>query len=731
MKLRCALLLPALLLLLVSPALSQTIQERIDAIFARPALAGNVWTGYAVSEDGDLVHYSHLPDTPRIPASNAKITTTSAAYELLGPDYAFESRVYANGTITGGVLNGDLNLVVEHDPTWATTYFSNARTPLNHIATRVKTVAGITAVTGVVRVYGASVYAHSSTGSLASTSQANHNASSAAAFRDALIANGVAVSGGSFGNTGFSPPGTLVYTHKSSDVGGYNLNLLLRPLNKISINPAADMISRHLGYKMNGKNPSFDTYAAGRAVIEAWMADNKPFDSTGFAQADGSGLSYNNRQTARMMVGLFRYMRENNPNFEASYAIACTDGTLGSRLCGTDTTGRVHGKTGSLNVTIALSGYVRNRHNNERVYFSFQHNNNNGIDQPATRQALDDAVRVLAGSDVPTFHLPGQPILYNVRPAGNPPRVVVQWTAGQDAQGHRIYRSMDGGPFVQVATTTTAPHVYLDTVPLNAICAYRVAAYNDDGEGPASSALIARAVESGPLVLLARGTGENDPTAATPLPTSMTALLDALGDEYGLEMAPVDRIESGSVDLTRYAAILWYFEHTAPETHLLTANQRTQLSAYLNGGGALMISGSKLATNMDPAFGGDAASGEFLHEVLKHEAYLPDAGVNFMNSAVTTIFEDISFSNFGGCNTAQFPLDRIMATSGGVRELVYQPTPGESAAAVSYKGDYRLVVFPAPLECLAPDERPGQYMERILQFLIPPPPGLGDTFAIH
>src|SRR5690606_5831029 len=111
------------------------------------ALAGNVWTGYAVSEDGDLVHYSHLPDTPRIPASNAKITTTSAAYELLGPDYAFESRVYANGTITGGVLNGDLNLVVEHDPTWSTRYFSSARAPLNHIATRVRTVAGITAVT--------------------------------------------------------------------------------------------------------------------------------------------------------------------------------------------------------------------------------------------------------------------------------------------------------------------------------------------------------------------------------------------------------------------------------------------------------------------------------------------------------------------------------------------------------------------------------------------------------
>ena len=54
-----------------------------------------------------------------VPASVAKVATTVAALEMLGPDYRFETRVYVNGrkaTTNNGVLPGDLYLVGGGDP---------------------------------------------------------------------------------------------------------------------------------------------------------------------------------------------------------------------------------------------------------------------------------------------------------------------------------------------------------------------------------------------------------------------------------------------------------------------------------------------------------------------------------------------------------------------------------------------------------------------------------------
>jgi D-alanyl-D-alanine carboxypeptidase/D-alanyl-D-alanine-endopeptidase (penicillin-binding protein 4) len=50
------------------------------------------------------------------PASNMKILTSAAGLFFLGPDYNFETTLYYNGEIDGGVLNGDLYVVGGFDP---------------------------------------------------------------------------------------------------------------------------------------------------------------------------------------------------------------------------------------------------------------------------------------------------------------------------------------------------------------------------------------------------------------------------------------------------------------------------------------------------------------------------------------------------------------------------------------------------------------------------------------
>ena len=55
-------------------------------------------------------------NVPRNPASVIKLVTTLSALEILGPDYQWHTRYWADGTISNGVLTGDLVLQGGGDP---------------------------------------------------------------------------------------------------------------------------------------------------------------------------------------------------------------------------------------------------------------------------------------------------------------------------------------------------------------------------------------------------------------------------------------------------------------------------------------------------------------------------------------------------------------------------------------------------------------------------------------
>ncbi len=61
--------------------------------------------------------YTYDADELRIPASNTKLFTTSAALAELGPGYVFETPLLARGRVEGGVLHGELAVVGSGDPT--------------------------------------------------------------------------------------------------------------------------------------------------------------------------------------------------------------------------------------------------------------------------------------------------------------------------------------------------------------------------------------------------------------------------------------------------------------------------------------------------------------------------------------------------------------------------------------------------------------------------------------
>lgn len=53
---------------------------------------------------------------PVNPASIMKLVTTYAALDLLGPAYSWSTPVYVDGTVSNGVLNGNLYIKGQGDP---------------------------------------------------------------------------------------------------------------------------------------------------------------------------------------------------------------------------------------------------------------------------------------------------------------------------------------------------------------------------------------------------------------------------------------------------------------------------------------------------------------------------------------------------------------------------------------------------------------------------------------
>jgi D-alanyl-D-alanine carboxypeptidase/D-alanyl-D-alanine-endopeptidase (penicillin-binding protein 4) len=89
----------------------------LDAILGNPGLSGaDVGLVVRAADTGETL-YRHGSDRRGQPASNAKLITSAAALEVLGPDYRFSTAVLAAGRTTGPVLHGDLYLRGTGDPT--------------------------------------------------------------------------------------------------------------------------------------------------------------------------------------------------------------------------------------------------------------------------------------------------------------------------------------------------------------------------------------------------------------------------------------------------------------------------------------------------------------------------------------------------------------------------------------------------------------------------------------
>lgn len=262
---------------------------------------------------GDFILASHQEDALFNPASVIKIATSMAALEEFGPDHRFETAFYVDGTITNGVLDGDLILASDGDPEMNTSDLS--RLARGVIRAGVRRVNGRFIVSGPFTV-----------GNLYEQSRV------AAYLVRTMRRIGVRVPD----TVAYGPTaGTRVVSRRSDP-----LRKLIFYQNSHSVNETADRLGETIG---------------GPRGVEDYLISRVGIASDEIRVARASGLGRNRitaRGTVLLLRRLVRWLDAHNMAPDEILPVAGVDsGTLRLRLSDRATRGAVVGKTGTLVAT--------------------------------------------------------------------------------------------------------------------------------------------------------------------------------------------------------------------------------------------------------------------------------------------------------------------------------------------------------------------------------------------
>jgi len=174
---------------------------------------------------------------------------------------------------------------------------------------------------------------------------------------------------------------------------------VLGPINKHSNNACADQLFLALGDAVVGRG----TRAGGRAAVGQALAD-LGLDAASLVQVDGSGLSRENRVSARQITSLIdAVLRRGGAaarQYVDSLAAPAEDGTLERRFRDADLAARVRAKTGFINGTSALSGLIDAR-DGRTLAFSIlvEYPATGGLNQSCWKPMQDAICGEIAGVD--------------------------------------------------------------------------------------------------------------------------------------------------------------------------------------------------------------------------------------------------------------------------------------------------------------------------------------------
>lgn len=168
----------------------------------------------------------------------------------------------------------------------------------------------------------------------------------------------------------------------------------VRVINKVSQNLHASLMLRRLG-KLAGSG----SIADGRAQVSETVRAAGVGEG-GWFLADGSGMSSYNRVTPRTTATLLQWVAGQpwGEAWRATLPVGGIDGTLARRYGDTGLNGRIFAKTGSINASRALSGYMEAASGQMLVFSAFANDIPPDVEGEAIA-AMDAALQVIAAAN--------------------------------------------------------------------------------------------------------------------------------------------------------------------------------------------------------------------------------------------------------------------------------------------------------------------------------------------
>lgn len=191
-------------------------------------------------------------------------------------------------------------------------------------------------------------------------------------FRETLVDSGIPVGGPAVDVDDLDAPSAAGPSRLIASHGSPPLSELAAYFMKVSQNLYGETLLKTMGRAGGGVGSLATGRAVVRKVLEGWgIAPNT------YALFDGSGLSRYNEVSAAMITTILRKMYKDERHrgwFLASLPVGGYDGTLDTRMTGTELQRAVQAKTGSIANTRALSGFLT-APSGERFIFSIIANN--------------------------------------------------------------------------------------------------------------------------------------------------------------------------------------------------------------------------------------------------------------------------------------------------------------------------------------------------------------------
>lgn len=331
---------------------------------------------------------------------------------------------------------------------------------------------------------------------------------------------------------------------------------------------------------------------------------------------------------------------------------------------------------------------------------------------------------------------PAQPILKAVR-KDSTNYFRISWTPPNDAdlKGYRLYYSIDGMNYllrdnetVLTSGLNSFRYNYNSSNPLF-LRMYAVDSAAITNISIQSDVYSIRMLNDNKKILIVDGFDRYGGSGSWANPYHDFVVSHAKSFNLSFESCSNEQIIDGTINLNPYDLVIWILGDESTTDETFSATERTKVSAYLENGGKLFVSGSEIAWDLEGSTSATPQETQFLRTYLKAKFVSDDSNIYGVQGVDSTQFSGLGFGfgvqGNGSPYIEDYP-DVIDTSGGSIPILKYNAV---STAGIAYTGSFnnsssngQLVYIALPFETINLATDRTKVMTAALKYfgLIPP-----------